>query len=504
MKIKLRFYISICFIIFFLSGCMNLKIDTKEKIFKPYNKSIPIYGVWNIQSYKADNEITREKTLDKLNNKLNGVVKFSDSFVKIGNEICHNPSFKIKTVDADQYLIYAYKKTKEELGIKNQKIDVISITSGEKHFYDVISIDENNCIIHAFDAFIYIVKTDKELKDEKSISNTKNLDNIKKEKEHIDGDLRTTVYIGLRSEKDYIFEDNNKKPKKTKVSEYRTISISTENKKVLRIMDLDDLLVPRMTGFSTITSDPYFRKGSLIDNFTSYPLEDNKKSLNRLKNNSKSILDLEDGENLLCKINFISNDYIGIKYGIGKDASLIKYDKFAVFPLDNLKEGPLKVSDVFEDIRDDYLKVLKNEIWNKGMKIDEESFSLIRKNGHWLAVGRAEDKKDPNKYEEYMLNLIPTNGVMNYDELVVPWNNIKERVPDAKDAFTSPNKDILIVLNDKNLFIYSIDEGIISKKPIRVISIKQGEEVVMIEWARGEYAKKWQNTSEYIGGRIIK
>ncbi len=55
---------------------------------------------------------------------------------------------------------------------------------------------------------------------------------------------------------------------------------------------------------------------------------------------------------------------------------------------------------------------------------------------------------------------------MNYDDLQLSWNSVKSKIPNALDAYTSPNKDIAIITTEKELYVYTIDNGKLSNKAI--------------------------------------
>ncbi len=71
-------------------------------------------------------------------------------------------------------------------------------------------------------------------------------------------------------------------------------------------------------------------------------------------------------------------------------------------------------------------------------------------------------------YENFNIKAIPPKEVVYYDELSIPWNRIKSKVPEALDAFTSPNEDIGIVITHNDIFIYTIEDGEFSNKPVKV------------------------------------
>ena len=145
-----------------------------------------------------------------------------------------------------------------------------------------------------------------------------------------------------------------------------------------------------------------------------------------------------------------------------------------------------------------------------GIKIDEElkgivsvsedNFTLERRNGNWTLKGRL---NLGDRYEEFPIGLSPVGKLVNYDELHVTWDSIKERVPMALDAYTSPNKDLLIVVTGNFLMIYTIENGEISEKPVKKIDIKKGESVIMVEWATGGYVARWEKSFNQLNPYII-
>ena len=73
------------------------------------------------------------------------------------------------------------------------------------------------------------------------------------------------------------------------------------------------------------------------------------------------------------------------------------------------------------------------------------------------------------------------------------WKELKIKFPFIKDAYTSPNGRIAIVLLDNKLLVYEIKEDEIDLNPLLNIDIKENEEVIMAEWANGSYVDYWEN-----------
>ena len=92
--------------------------------------------------------------------------------------------------------------------------------------------------------------------------------------------------------------------------------------------------------------------------------------------------------------------------------------------------------------------------------------------------------------EEYLLNLRPSNKMLNYDNLIIPWKMLKGDIPSIRDAYISPNQRIAIILFEDNLAIYEIKDKMLKGAPLANINIGN-EQVIMSEWSTGGYVEKW-------------
>ncbi|GAA0786816.1 hypothetical protein [Hathewaya limosa] len=508
---KVLIFLLISIFLTLLSGCStNIELSEKEKILAPSNEKIPITGIWKIESYKNWNSKITEKELKRI---LKNKIEFNEDVVRVGKEVCNNPQFKIKTVDADQYLIYAYKRTRQELQIKNKNLNIISVTSNEKHFYDFMEIDSDNMILYAYDTFLYLKKvSENEIKNsnrKETNGNTEQFSKIHKDEKEL---LRSTLVLGLRSENKIKVPLDNDTKKEIVSQKYRTFTIYSRNKKIENVIETDKILIPRNIGFWGLNNNLYTENGKIIEELNAYNVDQKLEELNAHNVNqkfkesnikydqNKSYFDqLANNENLLCRVNFISDNYVGIEYDTKKNINAIKYDKFAVLPLDNFNYGKLGIWHVMSGGEEGNLQNLEKDLDKQGYKFDDTNFTLKRKNGYWAMIGRAVEKEDENRYKDYMINTIPSRGIVNYDTLNISWNDIKAKIPEARDAYTSPNKDLLVILTNKEILIYTVTSGKIAQRQSVTIPLKEGETAVMAEWATGEYALRWKKISEYNG-----
>jgi hypothetical protein len=77
----------------------------------------------------------------------------------------------------------------------------------------------------------------------------------------------------------------------------------------------------------------------------------------------------------------------------------------------------------------------------------------------------------------------------SHDALRPPWTVVARRVPGLRDAFASPNGDLVIAQARDSLFVYLADRRELGR---RIAAIPFGErEIVMIQWATGRHVARW-------------
>jgi len=89
------------------------------------------------------------------------------------------------------------------------------------------------------------------------------------------------------------------------------------------------------------------------------------------------------------------------------------------------------------------------------------------------------------------MTLKPPAKLVSYDKLSPSWSVIKKNMPDALDAFSSPEGDILGIMTDKILYIYLHKGSVNFKKPTLEVDLRKNECAIMIQWATGDYVDKW-------------
>jgi hypothetical protein len=480
-------FIFLALTVLFLSGCRPLELNIEEKISPPTNITPTLQGTWKVVKYKT----IRENEIDRAEEKyLNKKAAFSNTIAVFGEEICKEPEYKVKNVTAEDYFLYRYRISGSSLGVAQEKIDVVSITSNNQLFYDFIKINDNELIVYTNSVFLYFNKISNEVED-----NIVEIDEKKETSSGImpireDSLLRSGILLGLRK----IVQDE--KGENTDIS-YRTLWIPSRNRELGTIKEMKQLFLPRKSGFWEIGYSKGVAGGKALGKLYANPAID---SYSEGDTSFERGLVEDIGRR---KINFVLENYIGTEYEYVDEVSHKKSFKLQVLTIDNITSGRgVNISDILGEegynslIRSSqsFLSYLdKNRVSVLEKLPKENNFTLNRRNGHWIMKGRLNTIKAEKDYdeEEFNVYLSTTKGLINFDELYIPWNVIKSKVPEALDAYTSPNKDIALIITANSIYVYAIDKGALMEKPIKKISIQEGESVIMAEWATGEYTEKW-------------
>ncbi|MGE8203319.1 hypothetical protein ACQKP0_01965 [Heyndrickxia sp. NPDC080065] len=477
MKIKMHrlFIILIGIFIFFLTGCSVKDFSIEGKIAPPENKALTVKGTWDIEKFIT---IKDDPTADykDIRHYIGKTAMFDQKVCVLGRDQCRNPIYKIINVSALDYMQNKYKVNLEKIGIHSKRIDVITVTSNNQIFYELIKKDSRTLLVYVDGGFLSLRKRSDEV-NENSIKSRLTDSKVKVNNEKKDNELlKSGVLLGIRSSE----------------NKYKTLWISAKDKKLKPILRKEQLFVPRMKGFWEVgyAKADEGAGGSLYVK----PMQEILQPAAKIKTNNKTRNVLT--ENTVRKILFVGNDYIGTEY----------LEKYQVLPIDQISAGKgitpsdvaggdvdtaiLRSGEVFIASLDRERAQLLN---NKPIK---ENFTLERRNGHWIMRGRLYYKQPIGlkNYEDFDINLMVPSKLINYDEMNIPWGEIKSKLPWIIDAYLSPNKDIALLVSKDELYIYAIDKGNISEKPLKEISLKTGDSIVMAEWAIGDYVDKWEES----------
>lgn len=486
-----KIIISILIIISMLTlvSCNVKKLEINDRIVAPENNTPPIKGKWTIEQF-VDSPYKNSK--DEKSQDLTGKeALFHKDAVIVDDQHILEPSYKVRNVNTSDYLLYKFKTDAQYLGIKEQYTDIITVLSNNQYFYEFIKYNDDNMVVFLDDKFYFLHRTIDEISKEeiqRYISVEKN--NLKASNYSQIESLNSGVLLGIKK---YNYNELDQ----VEEWSYETIWIKSNDKLITSSYKVENLLVPRKKGFWLIDMVRANINGALIDNIKAIPKTEFEEdeiefTTSFYVNNDKMRSEVNKEPSLLKNILYVGNDYISTEV-IDKSTNRKALE---VYPIDYLDGGsPIVISDIVDPIgiktfRDGALNLLKSD---PDLFLNEESFGLVRRNGYWTMKGRINYQLEEKElYKDYNIKTIPPKELVNYDELSVPWSTIKSKVPNAIDAFTSPNKDIIIIETRSNILIYSINENEISKNVIGKIKKDNSETVVMAEWASGRYTNLWE------------
>lgn len=454
-----------------------------ENIVSPKNNLSPVEGIWEMYDMQYS-------SID--------VAQFTRDAVLLNGTGYGNVNYLVKKVKVQEYFLFnKYKITPDKLGIKDKEVFIITLTSADALIGDFIKIDENNAVAFIHDN-IYTMRKTSETIDKKMYESVSEGES-RIELQAKQSTLKSGVLIGLKS-----FN------KKNDEYDYRTLWISSNNKNLSSIVETRDLLFPRKVGFWRLASKKV-KDGDLSEDvLVAYDLSRQDEALTSPPDINLARFQDKAGR-IYKNIMYLCNNYVSVEVdGSGKyndSQDNWKENRLQLIPIDSVASSKgVKISEIAGSNGLRELKTGKKDLLSTlggvvevNPYLEEENFGLIRKTGHWLLRGRVNYEKDKTiTYSDYNINIVPPDKLVFYDTLNLNWNTIKNKVPDAVDAYTSPNRDIVIILTKSKLFVYGITNGKLDDSPLSRTELREGEVSVMAEWATGNYVENWNSVIDKV------
>ena len=429
-------------IAFALCGCEYFSGSTAGKIIPPPEDPLLFAGDW-------------------------GSVQIASNAIVIDGNYWEAPSYRIKRVDAKSYMDVKNIDASAIPAYGLETVDVITVFAAGSYLGEFMIIDESAMLFFVQNNELFLKKIAGQASTEPPETYLKPEGPGEAAKETTSGAL-----IGIRS--------------KTQQGgfSYRTLWIAASAGGVRQILESEHLFFPRMSGFWECVSIDSFTNGTfsnvLIANGAFAKASDEKEAIS------------------MDAIWYIGNDYVSVESTAGGVSQL------HVTPVDSLPSHvKIKVADMLgENGRAAYANARGETIESLAGKDAivvapdnyGENFGLTRERGHWKLVGRVNYKDAVQGFchVDFDLKTIPPHMLVFYDNLALNWNRVKDRVPDALDAFTSPDKNIALVQTKNKLIVYTIGNEQLSASPIGEIELAEEETIVMAEWATSKYVDSWE------------
>lgn len=496
----------LCLMLFFLVGCSSTTTSFEAMIMPPEPENNPVEGVWHVNRSLNSGFISAE--MKDRNEWIGKTVEFSKEGVNIAGQFWSKPGYMVTRTDAQEYFMYRYGILLDELDITSKEVFVITISSENKYLYEFVKLNDKDAVMIVQDNVLLMEKTSDKVESFAFEQPDGNEDDTYKNLYSNNKLISSGVLLGIRSEKE---KDTGRVQEGEKIYSYKTLWISTENRVLDDILETADIFLPRRSGFWKIEPRRQVKGAYLEDNlkvYTPYMLVARSRYCTEFKTDREDFEEDED-ENTFKTIQYISNDYISLEITPSEknnDGDESFYGKrYKILPVDNTTNTKgMKISEfvgesgelALKKARAELLATLKEQgIEEVDNDIAEENISLTRKMGHWFIKGRMNYKADSNiTSADFLINVIPTKELVWYDTLCISWSSIKSRVPGAVDAYTSPNKDIAVIVTGEKLHIYPIADDKLGNNQLASIKLKENDSLVMAEWALGDYVELWEKS----------
>ncbi len=481
---------------FVLTGCRFGMNDVKASVLKPQSTGVSIEGHY---VYQDVINLEEGKFVDETNFR-SFTAEFDLSGAQIGLEKVEMPRYISKLVNTFDYFLEKYRVNPSRLRITNENMEVVRISTSNRSFYEVFKLDDKNIAVVKGNNLIKLKKAEASGDAEEATEESaKTLDfggsDEALSKEEAFFEPIAGVLIGLREDRD----------ENTGLSDYRTLWITNDGE-VQEVYEIDDILFPRKEFWKMeVVSEEI--EGETKERLNIYAITGTPSNISEKMEYNYPSANLD--------VSFVGNNYISVLASdeeetdrdLMEDALTISVDSYNSYNPVNINElDPKEGATAFINSLN---QVIQRNEELKNVPIAREdvlnNFILRRHHGYWMMESRFVTKDEENStVYKVPIALKPTENIVTYDDLTVPWVKIKERIPQAIDAFNAPGNSFLLVRTPRYLLMYKI-EGVdeISREPLQAIEIKEDEQIIMAEWARGEFVKRWTDVASRQGRKII-
>lgn len=463
--------IIIAMISFLLVGCYDINFRESKVMVSPRVTNLLIQGQWVIDGYEK-NENGSLKKVDNFNGE---IIQFSRELVTLIDNEFRYPQYKLKVVRNDYVISY-------ENGInlstytESDEVKVFTIIQNNNSICEFYLLEKDKGIIFE-DGDVILVKRISEEVDNRVVladneNNNYNGYNLDE----------TGVLLGIKGER--VEEDGFKQ------ESYRTLWISYNEGKLNPVMEQEGIIFPRVSGIWKIQPKNQIENGVYSEFFEVYPID------GQFEKSNKDIIK----DNTYRSISFVGNNYISTQKYVGNDFQGM-FNKYELNPIENINSSiGVSLLDIYpnesvEIYKREYTNALntltKEEESNYVSRPNSTNYKVTRNEGKWEIIGGIEPINNDNNSIDFKSSIKISNKIVNYDILSIPWRGLKSDILYLRDAYTSPNEKLAIVVSSDQLLIYRIEDDKLEKTPLKMIEIGENDEIIMAEWCTEGYVDRW-------------
>lgn len=461
------------FSLILFTGCSakNMMLDIDQTM--PQVPDLPLHAYWTFQDAKS---------LDRANPKIDkGYYEGLGLYItaqrmKIGRDEVPMPRLKAMNIKTYDYFLTKYRMSPQEVGIPETQIPMITVTDAKGFAARIFQLEEDRIALERNGILVFFTKV-------ASLEDTGLQTGIPTQEDDMANDKANGVLIGLRGARTVT-------PDGIGEASYRTIWLCQKKGGPLEVYIVPNILFPKDVFYEFRVERGENREAAqetiVIENLSSG--QESREGA------------AEPGVSRYNNLTFISNDYLSLESRLykGKEEGAFQY--YSTRNVDRLNyEDRVSITDLFGPEGQSVMKTA----YEQGLSTKEDalrqdlddyqanSFILKRGRGRWAYEGRVNNQRPhSDNFLTYPMIFRDNEKVYRYDDLEPSWSDIKRRVPEAKDAISSPGDYFVVVQTENQLLVYPKLKGQLGDEPLANFSTP-GETIVMHEWARGDYVNKW-------------
>lgn len=485
MKKRLKF-ILILFILIFLCSCQRGLSEIDQLIKKPSMAENILQGTWEIISIQK-NTIQNDQKHFEIGEKL----YINNRLVAINDEFTMYPNFSAKYVNLKDYFEYKGIQQDNLIMTLPKEVVVLNASQGQMYSRDFIKIDDENMVFTNHSIVYFLKKIDSDV--------DKTVVNLYEEKMHNIKNLYSSDSTGSKEqclilgvyerEVGNLPDDNN--------YNYYTYAVRLDSGKNSRVYKAKDIFYPTVQGFWKLKIEKNLIT-NLDDKIINYPIHLDKKLKEDQKLLSKYMYNESDTN---FRINYVKEPFISLEYKKRQnnyrntEYAILKYTDIAKFKKLNVNE--ITGTNSF----DNFKNVVNSEI-NRDMDIQQDykdidytNVGIVRDKSLWRFVSSYYlDIGERLRSKTFNIDMSMEGERLNDLKDKLTLDQIKNKFPNAIDYFESPNSQYVLITNSDEILICNLENGYLISSPIRSIPIENPTQIVMCEWAIGEYAPKWEES----------
>lgn len=452
-----------------LGGCAELTSPTAGKILPPAYARCPLEGKWSVQEELASEGHPGGDVLGSA-----AELQFSREMVIMGSNVWHQPSYKVKKVNSRDYLQTRYIALDGYLASIDQTVEVVTVSADANYLGEFMKIDQSTVVSFVQNRVLRLHQT-ADRADDPSAAAGLNAVNVN----HDDHSGTSGVFVGLRipTEDDYI---------------YKTVWIAARDKQLRPLLSRPGLFFPRRSGFWELQAGGGADQAGAELRAQNVAIKDDPAAS---KKEVQAPTASSPGPGM--GVDYIGNNYAAVARADGG------LEKLQVLPVDQLA-SPLGIeaADLLGEAGAEAYRQARQQarqtLYGQGITLiaedgGEDNFGLTRRNGHWYLQGRINYHHNGTPgFMDFNINSIPPDRLVVYDTLYLNWQSIRDRVPNAVDAFTSPNKDIALITTTTKLYLFGLSGEQLDSVPQGEMDLPEGTRIIMAEWATGFYVDDWE------------